>query len=117
MSNPSQSVVCRRCGRGFVATTTYHDFLARRGVHVKVPMLCMTCFLKTGPLPKQQGEVKWFNPRKRYGFIVTEKGDDVFLHKKQILAGGASNPHEGQSVRFHLHYSPKGPEAWNVELV
>jgi cold shock CspA family protein len=24
---------------------------------------------------------------------------------------------EGQVVRFHLHHSPKGPEAWNVEVV
>lgn len=117
MSETSRSIVCQRCGRGFVLTPSYRDFLSRRGVKVKVPMLCMTCFLKAGPLPKQEGEVKWFNPRKRYGFIVTEEGRDIFVHQQQILAGKGNAPHEGQAVRFHLQHSPKGPEAVNVELV
>lgn len=117
MSNSPQAVVCQRCGRGFVATTTYLDFLARRGMQVKVPVSCMTCLLRTGPLPKRQGEVRWFNPRKRYGFIADQEGQDVFLHQKQILAGNSDALQEGQVVRFHLHHSPKGPEAWNVEVV
>ena len=84
---------------------------------MRVPVVCMTCFLKAGPLPKQQGEVKWFNPRKRYGFIVTQEGRDVFVHQQQILEGHGNEPHEGQAVRFHLHHSVKGPEALNVELI
>ncbi len=117
MSNRSDSVVCQRCGRGFIATVNYRDFLARRGVQVVVPVLCTTCFLRTGPQPKQQGEVKWFNPRKRYGFIVTDEGEDVFLHQRQILDGKCDRLHQGQAVLFHLHHSPKGPEALNVELI
>ncbi len=117
MSSLSQSVVCQRCGRGYVVTGNYRSFLARRGVNVKVPVLCMTCFLKTGPLPKQQGEVKWFNSRKRYGFIASKDGDDVFLHQTQILEGQQNAPDEGQKVRFHVYRSPKGPEALNVEFV
>lgn len=80
-------------------------------------MLCMTCFLKAGPVRKQQGEVKWFNARKRYGFIVTREGEDVFVHQHQILGGKGRNLHEGQTVRFHVQRSPKGPEALNVELM
>jgi CspA family cold shock protein len=68
-------------------------------------------------MPKRQGEVKWFNTHKRYGFIVSQEGRDVFLHQKQILAGNRKVLQEGQAVRFHLHFSPKGPEAWNVELL
>jgi CspA family cold shock protein len=117
MTGFSDAVICQRCGRGFVATPNYRDFLARRGVQVKVPVLCMTCFLKTGPLPKKQGEVKWFDPRKRYGFIVTREGQDVFLHQRQILEENGDGPREGQAVRFHLYHSRKGPEAMNVEIV
>jgi CspA family cold shock protein len=75
----------------------------------------MTCFLKAGPWPKQRGEVKWFNPRKRYGFIVSEEGQDLFVHEEQILAG--NKPEEGQMVKYHFYRSPKGPEALNVELM
>jgi CspA family cold shock protein len=100
-----------------MCTTTYRDFLARRGARVVRPVLCPTCFLKAGPLPKQEGEVKWFNPRKHYGFIVTTEGDEVFFHERQILPSAQHAPEEGQTVRFHLHYPRKGPEALNVEVL
>lgn len=116
MSNSTQVIVCQRCGRGSTATGAYHDFLARRGARVKIPVQCMACFLKAGPLPKEEGKVKWFNPGKRYGFITTEEGPDVFLHQEQTLDGEERNPRTGQVVRFHLHQSLKGPRAWNVEV-
>ena len=116
-SNESQLIVCLRCGRGFVLTRTYLHLLERRGVRVVVPVLCPTCFLLAGPLPKHRGEVKWFNPRKRYGFIVTEAGDEVFFHQEQLLEDNDQAPRQGQTVRFHLHYPARGPEALNVELV
>jgi CspA family cold shock protein len=77
----------------------------------------MTCFLKTGPLPKQKGEVKWFDPRRRYGFIVTKEGHDVFVHENQLLGSVGSRPREGQKVRFHVQRSSEGREALNVELL
>jgi len=117
MLKSSRSVVCQRCGRGFMLTDSYLDFLAQRGVKVSVPMLCMTCFLKAGPLPKQRGEIKWFNPRKRYGFIAAEGGQEVFVHERQILQDQGNRLREGQAVQFHVHHSPKGPEALNVELI
>jgi CspA family cold shock protein len=82
-----------------------------------VPVVCPTCFFGAKTLPKQQGKVKWFNPRKGYGFIATEAGDEVFFHQEQLLDVGDQAPREGQAVRFHLHYPRKGPEALNVELV
>jgi CspA family cold shock protein len=116
-ANKSQMIVCLRCGRGFILTSTYLDFLERRGARAVMPVLCPTCFVTKKPLPKQRGKVKWFNPRKRYGFIATEAGEEVFFHQEQILLDTGQAPREGQTVRFHLHYPHKGPEALNVELV
>jgi CspA family cold shock protein len=109
-------IVCQRCGRGFVLTATYRDFLLRWGREVIVPVLCRTCFLEVGPLPKEEGKVKWFSSRKHYGFITIEEDRDVFFHQEQIMAKNDSAPQEGQSVRFHMRPSPKGPEALNVEI-
>jgi CspA family cold shock protein len=117
MSDQLQVLVCQRCGRGFVLTSTYLDLLARRGKKVLVPVLCPTCFMKKGPLPKQRGKVKWFNPHKHYGFITTGEGKDVFFHQRQILEEYEDKVHEGQTARFHIRYSPKGPEALNVEMI
>lgn len=117
MVHQTQSAVCQQCGTGFVLTSSYTDLLARRGAKVIVPLLCPTCFLTQGPLPKQRGEIKWFNPRKHYGFIVSEEGEDVFFHEEQLLGHVSRGPEQGQPVRFHLHYPIKGPEALNVELI
>jgi CspA family cold shock protein len=75
----------------------------------------MTCFLRKGPAPKEQGKVKWFSPRKRYGFIVSAKGEEVFFHQQQLLGG--NEVRKGQMARFHVGHSAKGPQALNVELV
>ena len=109
-------IVCQRCGRGFVLTATYGDFLLRWGRHVVVPVLCPTCFLGAGPLPKKEGRVKWFSPRKHYGFITIGEDKDVFFHQQQLLEEAGGVPEKGQSARFHIRYSPKGPEALNVEI-
>ena len=114
MSSQHQVVTCQRCGRGFLLTTSYRDFLGRRGAKVVTPVLCMTCYLKAGPLPKQQGKVKWFSPRKHYGFIITGEGKEVFFHQHQLLGG--NEVHKGQMAWFHIRHSVKGPEALNVEL-
>jgi CspA family cold shock protein len=68
-------------------------------------------------VPKQSGEVKWFNLSKGYGFIVDEREQEFFFHQKQIVANGGQEPCEGQSARFHVGFASKGPKALNVELV
>jgi CspA family cold shock protein len=119
MSTSSQSRVatCQQCGSGYIVTSTYRDLLARRQVHVVVPVLCPTCFLTGGPLPKQHGEIKWFNPNKHYGFIVADSGEEVFFHREQLVEERHHNLQGGQKVRFHVHYPAKGPEALNVEVI
>jgi CspA family cold shock protein len=61
--------------------------------------------------------VKWFNPRKRYGFIVAEEGEEVFFHQRQILGGNEEEASEGQAVEFHVRDTLKGLEALNIELI
>lgn len=116
MSDQLQTVTCQRCGSAFAWSSTYLNFLKRRGIHVVVPVLCPSCFLREGELSKQRGKVKWFSPRKHYGFIVTNEGEEVFFHEKQLLEQEGEAPQKGQPARFHLHYPIKGPEALNVEL-
>lgn len=76
-----------------------------------MPVLCPAYFSKVGPLPKQRGEVRWFDIRKRYGFIVAEKGQEIFFHQRQIIGDNGNDVREGQVARFHVCYTEKGPEA------
>lgn len=61
-----------------------------------------------------QGTVKWFNSEKGYGFIVTEEGQDVFVHFSAIQTDGFKTLDEGQNVEFEIKDSPRGPQAINV---
>ena len=63
---------------------------------------------------KLQGTVKWFNPRKGYGFIASESGEDVFVHFSAIQATGYRTLVEGQRVEFLVEPGPKGLQAANV---
>jgi CspA family cold shock protein len=47
------------------------------------------------------GTVKWFDPRRGYGFIQPEDGlQDVFVHISAVERSGIGNLHEGQRVSF-----------------
>jgi CspA family cold shock protein len=61
-----------------------------------------------------EGKVKWFNPRKGYGFIGTADGRDVFVHYSSITAEGFKTLDEGDSVTFDIVEGEKGPRATNV---
>lgn len=61
-----------------------------------------------------QGKVKWFNPRKGYGFIATSDGPDVFVHYSSISQEGFKTLGEGDAVTFDIVDGEKGPRATNV---
>jgi len=64
-----------------------------------------------------QGNVKWFNERKGFGFITAEDGNDVFVHFSAIQDSGFKTLQENQSVSFDVQNGPKGLSAANVKAV
>ncbi len=60
------------------------------------------------------GTVKWFNPKKGYGFIAAADGRDVFVHYSSISGDGYRTLEEGDSVSFDIVEGEKGPRAENV---
>ena len=59
--------------------------------------------------------MKWFDSRKRHGFIVAGQVD-VFFHEQQLVGEVKVQPQTGQPARFHVRHSSKGPEAVNIEI-
>ena len=60
------------------------------------------------------GKVKWFNPRKGYGFIATSDGRDIFVHYASISGEGYKTLNEGEPVSFDVVEGEKGLRAENV---
>lgn len=66
---------------------------------------------------RTQGKVKWFNDNKGYGFIECKDHSDVFLHYAHLNVEGFKTVKEGELVSFELVTGPKGPQAFNVEII
>ena len=61
-----------------------------------------------------EGKVKWFNPRKGYGFIATDDGRDIFVHYASITSDGYKTLAEDDVVTFDIVEGEKGLRAENV---
>jgi len=71
---------------------------------------------------KYEGEVKWFDNSRGYGFIymvrpgnVIEKGTEYFVHFSSIISEGFKTLEEGQRVSFNLRETSRGTQAADVE--
>lgn len=63
---------------------------------------------------RHHGKVKWFNPKKGFGFIACNNGDEVFVHYRNIEGTGRRILREGEVVTFVIVQSDKGPQAEDV---
>ena len=52
------------------------------------------------------GQVKWFNEKKGFGFIVSPEGDDIFVHYKDIQGSGFKTLHENDTVSYVVEKGP-----------
>ncbi len=70
--------------------------------------------------PREDGEVKWFNRNKGFGFIIRESGEEIFVHQRSIrLIGEGDNRRrptlrDGQAVNFQVAERDKGIQAEDV---
>jgi CspA family cold shock protein len=59
------------------------------------------------------GKIKWYNARKGYGFVETEDGKDIFVHRSAVPQGTFLN--EGDSIEFETEETDKGVKAINIK--
>ncbi|HWE05027.1 MAG TPA: cold shock domain-containing protein [Tepidisphaeraceae bacterium] len=60
------------------------------------------------------GQVKWFDSKKGFGFILGPQGQDVFVHFSSITGDGFRSLKDGEAVEYELVQSEKGYSAIHV---
>jgi CspA family cold shock protein len=64
-----------------------------------------------------EGLVKWFDPRKGFGFIVGPSGQDIFVHFSVIQGDGFRVLKDGSSVHYDAQLTDKGWRATRASRV
>lgn len=64
-----------------------------------------------------EGVVKWFDPRKGFGFIVGPEEQDIFVHFSVIEGDGFRVLKDGSKVEYDAEKSDKGWKATRVVRV
>jgi cold shock protein len=65
-----------------------------------------------GNYQMKTGKIKWYNEKKRFGFITTDEGQDVFLHASDIPDGCKFE--KDDRVEFEVEDYHRGAKAVKV---
>ena len=65
----------------------------------------------------ETGTIKWFDPSKGYGFLIRDKGGDLFVHLRSVQSQDRRRLKENTRVRFSVENTEKGPLAENIRII
>jgi CspA family cold shock protein len=105
---------CERCGISFVWTIE-EQRQAQQAAQPAPPVFCPGCRLLLPAPGRERGQVKWYNVRKRYGFIVRNGRPDIFVSAAAIR--GRRILHPGDLVEFSIGANAAGPTAEGVTVL
>ena len=63
------------------------------------------------------GQSKWFDPSKGYGFLIRDKGGDLFVHLRSVQPQDRRKLKENTRVRYSVENTEKGPQAENIRII
>lgn len=107
---------CERCGISYIWTVEEQKQAAADEAGARpAPTLCPGCrALLPGP-GRERGLVKWYNIRKRYGFLVRHGRPDLFVPAASLL--GQKFLQTGDLVEFGVGRNNEGPIAQEVRVI
>lgn len=73
-------------------------------------------FFCPGSKKRLSGKIKFFDRKKRFGFIVAEK-QEYFFHAAATRPRDFKALQDGVAVTFRVVKGRKGPQADNIEIV
>jgi CspA family cold shock protein len=111
-----EMLYCERCGISFLWTVEEQKrqtITTETVVPAKdAPRLCPGCCHLLPSATRERGLVKWFNPRKNYGFIIRRNGAELYVHGAVLSEATPLAPDD--LVEFQIGANERGPAAQAV---
>lgn len=96
---------CARCGISFLWSSEEQ----KTQDNPTPPQYCAGCRQLLPAADRERGMVKWYNHRKRYGFLTRHHAPELFFHQSALAAGLRVQP--GDLVEFAVDEGDKGLQA------
>lgn len=111
-----ETLYCERCGISFLWSRE-EQLAAEADVDSSLskPEYCAGCRELLTTENRERGLVKWFNHKKRYGFIIRNEAPDLFVHKSALAPNTRLRP--GDFVEFTCVDGERGESAQEVVLL
>lgn len=106
-----ETLFCERCGISFLWSMEEQ----KAGAGQPPPNLCPGCRQLLPPPHRERGLVKFYNTRKRFGFLVRRNAPELFVHGSALA--GVGRLAEGDLVEFGVVETERGPAADAVRLL
>jgi CspA family cold shock protein len=100
---------CARCGISFLWSSEEQ----RSEVDATPPHHCAGCRHLLPAASRERGMVKWYNHRKRYGFLTRRHAPELFFHQSALAVGLRVQP--GDLVEFAVDEGDKGLQAVAIQ--
>ena len=116
MVSPDRLLKCQSCGITFLVTS---QGLSPGALTVKgaEPRLCPGCATLERLCSRRRGIVKWFDPRRGYGFIEPDQGSEVFFHRSDLQPDGRHLVLRGLKVEMEIEETGQGQRARHILLL
>ena len=105
---------CDRCGVAFLWTAE-EQRAPDRPDGDPAPLHCPACQRLLPPAGRERGLVKWYNIRKRYGFIVRRDHPEIYAHGSDLREVNLLHP--GDLVEFDVEPGQRGPAAKAIRVI
>jgi CspA family cold shock protein len=102
---------CARCGISFLWSQEEQKWAQGS----PAPKHCAGCRQLLPADGRERGQVKWYDPRKQYGFIVRTGHPDLYVHRSALRSGRTLRPDD--LVEFGIEQTERGPAATDVAVL
>ncbi|MGI5915631.1 MAG: cold-shock protein [Anaerolineae bacterium] len=110
MAYKDRVLTCISCGVGFLDTSTSQRERAQAAGDASPALNCPGCVVINRLMLRRRGTVRWYDPRRGYGFVKDDAGEDIFVHASSLAERGRRLK-KGQVVEYELEETERGPQA------